>query len=66
MAKTETATDFGVVDTEAFATRGAAVELGAGVLDGALVPDAGVWVPLGMMNGHATGTGMTRSQQRSV
>jgi uncharacterized protein len=68
MAKTETATDFGVAVAEAYATRGAAVELGVGVLDDAIVPDAGVRVPLGMMNRHgliagATGTGKTRSLQ---
>lgn len=68
MAKTETATDFGVAVAEAYATRGAAVELGVGVLDDAVVPNAGVRVPLGMMNRHgliagATGTGKTRSLQ---
>ena len=68
MAKTETATDFGVAVAEAYTTRGRAVELGVGVLDGALVPGAGVRVPLGMMNRHgliagATGTGKTRSLQ---
>ena len=68
MAKTETAADFGAAVAHAYATRGGAVELGVGVLDGALVPDAGVRVPLGMINRHgliagATGTGKTRSLQ---
>jgi DNA helicase HerA-like ATPase len=68
MAKTEIAPDFGLAVAEAYATRGAAVELGVGLHDGALVPDARVRVPLGMLNRHgliagATGTGKTRSLQ---
>jgi DNA helicase HerA-like ATPase len=68
MARTETATDFGVAVAEAYETRGAAVELGVGVHDGELVPNARVRAPLSMLNRHgliagATGTGKTRSLQ---
>ena len=46
----------------------AAVELGAGVFEGAVIPDAKVRVPLAMMNRHglvtgATGTGKTKTLQ---
>ena len=52
----------------AYATEGAAVELGRGVLDGAVEPDAVVQVPTAMLNRHgliagATGTGKTRTLQ---
>jgi len=54
--------------TAAYATDGAAVDLGRGVLDGAVHPDAVVRLPLAMMNRHgliagATGTGKTRTLQ---
>jgi len=60
--------DFGKAIADAYATSGAAVELGLGVLDGKVVPEAGVRVPLPMTNRHgliagATGTGKTRTLQ---
>ena len=60
--------DFGKTIAEGYATSGAAIELGLGVLDGKVVPEAGVRVPLAMMNRHgliagATGTGKTRTLQ---
>ena len=66
--KTTTTTDFGATVAAAYATDGAAIELGVGVLEGVLVSEAGVRVPLRMMNRHgliagATGTGKTRSLQ---
>jgi uncharacterized protein len=59
---------FGPAIAEAYATKGAAVELGTGMLAGALVPEAGVRLPLATMNRHgliagATGTGKTRTLQ---
>ena len=53
---------------EAYATEGAALELGAVVLDGTAVPDARVRIPLSVLNRHgliagATGTGKTRTLQ---
>jgi DNA helicase HerA-like ATPase len=66
--KTRDASELGAVVDETYATDGAAVELGVGMLDGVLVPEAGVRIPLRMMNRHgliagATGTGKTRSLQ---
>ena len=60
--------DFGETIGKAYATEGAAVELGTGVLDGELVPAAQVKVSLRMTNRHgliagATGTGKTRTLQ---
>src|SRR5215471_16648439 len=51
-----------------YATRGAALGLGAVVLDGTAYPDARITLPLEMMNRHglvagATGTGKTRTLQ---
>ncbi len=51
-----------------YATQGAAVALGAVVLDGTAHPDARVSLPMAMMNRHglvagATGTGKTRTLQ---
>ena len=62
------ATDFATSIGGAYATGGATIELGVGVHEGALVPEAGVRVPLRMMNRHgliagATGTGKTRTLQ---
>lgn len=53
---------------EAYATRGPAIELGKGVLAGALAPGALVRLPLATMNRHgliagATGTGKTKTMQ---
>ena len=60
--------DFETTIRAAYATSGAVVELGLGVLDGTVVAEAGVRVPLSMMNRHgliagATGTGKTRTLQ---
>ena len=65
---TASATDFGTSIGQAYVTNGAAVELGLGVHEGTIVPEAGVRVPLRMMNRHgliagATGTGKTRTLQ---
>ncbi|CAN5284108.1 DUF853 family protein [soil metagenome] len=61
-------TDFATAIGDAYATGGAAIELGLGKHEGALAPEAGVRVPLRMMNRHgliagATGTGKTRTLQ---
>ncbi len=66
-AKAKTA-DFGPAIAVAYATKGAAVQLGRGVHDGELAQDAVVQVPLRMLNRHgliagATGTGKTRTLQ---
>jgi DNA helicase HerA-like ATPase len=60
--------DFASAIAAAYATDGPAIELGEGVLDGALVQQAGVRIPLKMTNRHglisgATGTGKTRTLQ---
>jgi DNA helicase HerA-like ATPase len=60
--------DFGETISKAYATEGAAVELGLGVHAGEVVPEAQVRVPLPMTNRHgliagATGTGKTRTLQ---
>ena len=60
--------DFGKTIGEGYATSGPAIELGLGLLDGNVVPDAAVRIPLSMMNRHglvagATGTGKTRTLQ---
>ena len=62
------AATFGTSIAAAYATKGAAVELGTGKLGDALVPEAGVRLPLATMNRHgliagATGTGKTRTLQ---
>jgi DNA helicase HerA-like ATPase len=49
---------------EGYALTGAALELGAVVLDGTAYPDAHIRIPLGVLNRHgliagATGTGKT-------
>ena len=58
--------DFGTTIAQAYAAPG--IDLGRGVHDGAVVPEAVVQVPLAMMNRHglvagATGTGKTRTLQ---
>ena len=60
--------DFTATISEAYATEGAAIDLGRGVHDGELAADAVVRVPLRMMNRHglvagATGTGKTITLQ---
>jgi len=62
------AATFGAAIAAAYATKGAAIELGAGVLSGEVVPGASVRLPLATMNRHgliagATGTGKTRTLQ---
>jgi DNA double-strand break repair helicase HerA and related ATPase len=69
VAKTKApAKDFGSTIAAAYATHGDALELGRGVLDGKVVPEALVQIPLRMMNRHgliagATGTGKTKGLQ---
>jgi DNA helicase HerA-like ATPase len=60
--------DFGETIAQAYAVEGPAVELGKGVLDGAVVGEAVVRLPLVTMNRHgliagATGTGKTKTMQ---
>ena len=69
MAKaTGESVSFGETIAAAYATEGAALELGTGVHQGKLVSDAAVRIPLRTMNRHgliagATGTGKTRTLQ---
>jgi uncharacterized protein len=69
MAKSQTDIGtFGETIAAAYATEGAAIELGLGVHEGELAPEAAVRVPLRTMNRHgliagATGTGKTRTLQ---
>ena len=63
-------TDFGEAIGKAYAFEGAALELGKGVHEDAVVAAAGVRVPLRMLNRHgliagATGTGKTVTLQVS-
>src|SRR5690242_4379980 len=60
--------DFGATIQAAYTAEGATVDLGRGVHDGAVAPEAVVQVPLSMMNRHglvagATGTGKTKTLQ---
>src|ERR687890_345797 len=60
--------DFASAIAEGYRTEGAALDLGRGVHDGALVPEAVVRVPLATLNRHgliagATGTGKTKTLQ---
>ncbi len=60
--------DFSTTIAAAYAAEDAVIDLGRGVLDGALHADAKVQVPLRMMNRHgliagATGTGKTKTLQ---
>ncbi|MBN1529664.1 MAG: DUF853 family protein [Thermoleophilaceae bacterium] len=60
--------DFAASIRDAYATEGAAIDLGRGVHDGALATEAVVQLPLRMMNRHglvagATGTGKTITLQ---
>ena len=62
------AATFGTTIAAAYATKGAAIELGVGKLGEQLVPEAAVRLPLATMNRHgliagATGTGKTRTLQ---
>ncbi len=61
-------TGFGAAIAEGYAIDGPALELGRGVHEGALAPEAAVRIPLAMMNRHglvagATGTGKTTTLQ---
>lgn len=49
--KVTSAKDFGPTAAQAYATSGAAIELGDGVLDGALAPETLMRAALRMMNG---------------
>ena len=60
--------EFGTRVAAAYATDGAAVVLGRGLLGGSVVPEAVVQVPASMCNRHgliagATGTGKTKTLQ---
>ena len=60
--------DFAATIAQAYAAKGAAVDLGRGVYEGKVVPEAAVKVPLATMNRHgliagATGTGKTKTLQ---
>ncbi|HEX9142228.1 MAG TPA: helicase HerA-like domain-containing protein [Gaiellaceae bacterium] len=60
--------DFGKEIAAAYATTGASIEVGKGVLDGKVVAEADVRLPLRSANRHgliagATGTGKTRTLQ---
>jgi uncharacterized protein len=60
--------DFGARIAAAYASEGAAVELGRGMLGGEIAPDAPVRIPTSMCNRHgliagATGTGKTKTLQ---
>jgi hypothetical protein len=60
--------EFGDTIAKAYAVEGAAIDLGRGVHDGLVVPEAVVQVPLAMTNRHglvagATGTGKTKTLQ---
>src|SRR5690348_713497 len=60
--------DFAQTIATAYATEGAALDLGRGVHDGTVFPDAPVRLPLRMVNRHgliagATGTGKTKTLQ---
>src|ERR1700749_4011578 len=60
--------DFAQTISTAYTVDGAALDLGRGVLDGAVVPAAVVKLPLRMVNRHgliagATGTGKTKTLQ---
>jgi len=54
--------------TDGYTFKGEAVKIGAAVLDGEVVPEAGIYLPLKTMNRHgliagATGTGKTKTLQ---
>jgi uncharacterized protein len=53
------ASTFGPAIAAAYATKGGVVELGTGMLGGALVPEAAVRLPLATMNRHGLIAGAT-------
>lgn len=64
----EKAREFTSKIQQSYAPEGGHIYLGAGILDGQILPDAAVNLPLSMMNRHgliagATGTGKTRTLQ---
>src|SRR3954471_4859598 len=68
MAATKSKGDFGPEIAKAYTFEGPALDLGRGVHDGELVPEAVVRIPLAMVNRHgliagATGTGKTKTLQ---
>src|SRR3954470_16525822 len=68
MASTGKEDDFGPAIAQAYTFEGPALDLGRGIHEGAVVPEAAVRVPLSMVNRHgliagATGTGKTRTLQ---
>ena len=65
MAKKE---DFIQAIKDGYTFKGESVKIGAAVLDGEVVPEAGIYLPLKTMNRHgliagATGTGKTKTLQ---
>src|SRR5689334_24063566 len=59
---------FGETVAAAYKTQGEAIDLGRGVHEGAIAPEAAVRLPLAMLNRHglvagATGTGKTKTLQ---
>src|SRR3954463_1582782 len=68
MAATKGKDDFGAQIAKAYSFEGPSLDLGRGVHDGAVVPEAAVRIPLAMVNRHgliagATGTGKTKTLQ---
>src|SRR4051795_3244813 len=68
MAVTKGTDDFGAKIAKAYTFEGPSLDLGRGVHDGVLVPEAAVRIPLSMVNRHgliagATGTGKTKTLQ---
>jgi DNA helicase HerA-like ATPase len=68
VAKAAPKKDFGATIADAYKVQGTPLELGRGVLDGQVVSEALVQVPIKMMNRHgliagATGTGKTKGLQ---
>src|SRR4051795_2488564 len=68
MASTGKKDDFGSAIAQAYTFEGPALDLGRGIHEGAVVPEAVVRVPLSMVNRHgliagATGTGKTKTLQ---
>src|SRR3954447_7691552 len=68
MASTAKKDDFGSAIAQAYTFEGPALDLGRGIHEGAVVPEAVVRVPLSMVNRHgliagATGTGKTKTLQ---